>query len=111
MRNAAIWTSILHVIEKHVKATSLGIFRCMNNLALTVFPAVVGLIHDETPGEKHGYEMVSLFLTILSALSLVAAIIVFSWDLSKRKIDGPEIVATEKLELSFEEPKSNIGNP
>jgi len=55
--------------------TAFGIVTAIQNFGLAVAPIIVGVLHDNTHGEK-SYEWVSFFFVMAGACGVVSAIII-----------------------------------
>jgi len=73
---AAFYPSLPLLVIPSKTGTVFGVAFCTLNIGLTVLPEVVGYIYDVTQNEKHGFFWVSALLGVISALGIVAALVI-----------------------------------
>ena len=68
------WPCVPLIVDKKILGTVSGIITAVFNLMLTVFPIVLGVIHDKTLNIHHGYFWTEIAISIVIALGVLTTI-------------------------------------
>ncbi|XP_044751170.1 major facilitator superfamily domain-containing protein 1-like [Coccinella septempunctata] len=78
---SSLWPLISLVIPEHQLGTAYGVCSALQNSGLAIFTSIVGVIVDQ-----FGYTWSELFFIGSLSVALVAALVLFVWDLCQKDI-------------------------
>lgn len=76
------WAALSYTVDHKIIGTAYGIMYSFGNLALVVFPIIVGAIQESFDMET-GYFGVGIFLECLAVIGIITCIIMYSEDIKK----------------------------
>ena len=74
-----MWPLVVFLAPQHCIGTAFGLMACFQNIGMSLFPPLMGYIHDHTKA-SHGYFWVEVAFLCLSVISFVLSYVVYSLD-------------------------------
>jgi MFS family permease len=98
------WAALSYTVDHKIIGTAYGIMYSFGNLALVVFPIIVGVIQESFDMET-GYFGVGIFLECLAVIGIITCIVMYSEDIKKGGIlDTPNpCLVSSKIDKTVEE--------
>ena len=78
-----VWPCLPLIVEKKVLGTATGILTSGFNLMLTILPFILGVVHDHTLNNQHGYFWTEIIICGVASVGILSTIGIYFEDLKR----------------------------